>query len=181
MKPFQDEQKLDDTNPSSWVLSPSHQIECLNLIELYQDNFHLCEIRIDRDTDRAVTIIRKVTTKSTNLRPAIPFAFFVKLKTGLLLRCIHLSLNTSVKNHYQLCTKLFSKAKNIYVHLEHDRLGNTSVPVNFYGCHFKDVWVSCNGENHGETKLCLSSRLASLGYTMSFYTPQALIRKSIMQ
>ena len=118
MKLFQDEQKLDDPNPSSWVLSPSHQTECLDLNELYQDNFHLCEIRVDRDTDRAVTIIRKVKTKSTfaspvgtHLRPAIPFSFFVKLKTDLLLRCIHLPLNTSVNNHYQLCTKLFPRLK----------------------------------------------------------------------
>ena len=49
--------------------------------------------------------------------------------------------------------QIVSKAKNMYVHLEHDRLGNPSVSVNFYSCHFKDVWVSCNGENHGETKL----------------------------
>ena len=75
-------------------------------------------IRIDRDTDRAITIISKVKTKSTfaspvttHLRPAILFAFFVKLKTNLLLRGIHLPLNTSVKNHYQLSTKLFPRLK----------------------------------------------------------------------
>ena len=105
------------------------------------------------------------------------FAFFVKLKPLHTFATQHISKESLPAMH-----QIVSKAKNVYIHIGHDRLGNPSVPVNFYCCHFEDVWVSYDDENDGETKvLQLSSRLTSLGYTMSFYTPQALIRKSMIQ
>ena len=103
------------------------------------------------------------------MTPAIMFAFIVMLKTNLLVRCIHVPPGTSVWNHYTPCTKLFLMAKNIYVHVGCDRLVNPD-PLDFYARHLMDVWLGYDNRKKCETKVQMSSRLASLGYTMSLYT-----------
>ena len=181
MKPFLDERKLDDPIPSSWILPPTHEIERLNLVEVQRDNFHLydgdsCEIHVDGDTDPAIATIRTGRNKVSIRLPGQDAP-----ETSHSVRIYRqaddepaASMHTFATRHIGIeslraARRIVFEAKNIYVHVGRDRFGNSAVPIDFYGRRLIDVWLAFDDENNGETKVRLSSRLAAIGYTMSFY------------
>ena len=180
MKPFLQQRKLDDPLPSSWILPRAS--DGVRLAKVQHDNFHLydgdsCEIGIDDETLDAIkrmrTSLNKVTIRFPN-QDAPETCHSV---------CIYkqsdddptISQHTFATRHIgteslRAARQMVFEARSIYVEVYRDAsLASTSVPIDVHGRRWTDVWLGYDDGDGRERKEALSRKLASEGYTMSFY------------
>ena len=181
MKPFLQQRKLDDPLPSSWILPRAS--DGVRLAKVQHDNFHLydgesCKITIDDETLEAIkkmrTSLNKVTIRLPNQdAPETCHSVRIYKQSG---DDPTISQHTFATRHIGIeslraARQMVFEARSIYVEVYRDAsLASTSVPIDIHGQRLTDVWLGYDEGDGRERKEALSRKLASEGYTMSFYT-----------
>ena len=180
MKPFLQQRKLDDPLPSSWILP---RADGVRLAKVQHDIFHLydgesCKITIDDETLEAIkkmrTSLNKVTIRLPNQdAPETCHSVRIYKQSG---DDPTISQHTFATRHIGIeslraARQMVFEARSIYVEVYRDAsLASTSVPIDIHGQRLTDVWLGYDEGDGRERKEALSRKLASEGYTMSFYT-----------
>jgi hypothetical protein len=180
MKPFLQQRKLDDPLPSSWILPRAS--DGVRLAKVQHDNFHLydgdsCKITIDDETFEAIkkmrTSLNKVTIRLPNQdAPETCHSVRIYKQSG---DDPTISQHTFATRHIGIeslraARQMVFEARSIYVEVYRDAsLASTSVPIDVHGRRWTDVWLGYDDGDGRERKEALSRKLASEGYTMSFY------------
>ena len=172
---------MDDPLPSSWILPRAS--DGVRLAKVQHDNFHLydgesCKITIDDETLEAIkkmrTSLNKVTIRLPNQdAPETCHSVRIYKQSG---DDPTISQHTFATRHIGIeslraARQMVFEARSIYVEVYRDAsLASTSVPIDVHGQRLTDVWLGYDDGDGRERKEALSCKLASEGYTMSFYT-----------
>ena len=176
MEPYLQERKLHDPVPSSWKIPTAIPTEH-DLLRVRKDFLHVCdadscEITLspdDHDTDLA-----NLATHGNTIRIRMPHSDSPETENAIRIykqsqESVHLS--TFLTRHIGIeclraARQMVYEAANVFLQVKRDLRGRLSVPRDFYGRRLVHVLL----QNSEGLKENLAEKLASRGFTLSFYT-----------